>query len=397
MTSTGQRFAWGTPLLLGLVSIAAYGAWYYAFGVLLDPILADTGWGEGWLSGGFALAAAGGGLLAIPAGRLLDHLGARPVFALAAVISTAGLWVAAGADSLAVFTAASVIGAAALAGLGFYHITQTAAVRAAPLDPTRAIALVTIIGAFSSTLYIPFAAYLVTQTDWRTTIRVLAATTGAVLLMGALAVRERDRPDRDAVRPRLSDDLTRPEVRRYVIANGCIGAAVGVILVYQVPLMTGAGLPLALAAWLAGARGAAQVTVRLPLTWIVRRLGARRALRMAFAFITAGIGLLTLAASPAAAGAYALVAGFGIGATSPLQGVYADELFDRATLGASMGAVTTVFGLAGAIGPAAVGWLAGATGSRWWAIGVALAMAGTATLILRETRPADITHKRRQA
>jgi len=29
---------------LGIATIAAYGTWFYAFGVLLDPIILDTGW-----------------------------------------------------------------------------------------------------------------------------------------------------------------------------------------------------------------------------------------------------------------------------------------------------------------------------------------------------------------
>ena len=73
-TPTTTRFPIGSITLLGLVTIAAYGTWYYAFGVLLDPILQDTGWSESALSATFALSAAGGGLAAMPAGRLLDQL-----------------------------------------------------------------------------------------------------------------------------------------------------------------------------------------------------------------------------------------------------------------------------------------------------------------------------------
>ena len=32
--------------LLGILTICAYGSWYYSFGVLLDPIRLDTGWRE---------------------------------------------------------------------------------------------------------------------------------------------------------------------------------------------------------------------------------------------------------------------------------------------------------------------------------------------------------------
>ncbi len=32
--------------ILGVLTIFAYGSWYYSFGVLLDPIRIDTGWRE---------------------------------------------------------------------------------------------------------------------------------------------------------------------------------------------------------------------------------------------------------------------------------------------------------------------------------------------------------------
>ena len=32
--------------VLGIITIAVYGSWFYSFGVLLDPIIADTGWSE---------------------------------------------------------------------------------------------------------------------------------------------------------------------------------------------------------------------------------------------------------------------------------------------------------------------------------------------------------------
>jgi len=379
-----NRFPYGAIALLGAVTIAAYGAWHYAFGVLLDPILADTGWPESWVSGGFSLAVASGGLLAFPAGRFLDRAGSRPVFFAASVISTTALWFASISHSVFTFNIGSVVAGATLGSLGFYHITQTTAVRVAPNDPTRAIGLLTIIGAFSSAIYLPVAAVLVTAHGWRATIRILAITTGVVLVLGAFGVREQPAPRRpEEPDTRLTDAPARAEVRRYVAAIGCIGIAVGIILVYQVPLMTAAGLPLTAAAWMAGLRGAAQITGRIPLTWIIGRLGARRSLRMAFIATTAGAGLLLWSGSVVVAAAYALVAGFGIGATSPLQGIYADELFERRRLGAAMGAVTMVFGLASAAGPALVGVLADVTGSRSWGVIIGVGAGAMAAVFLR--------------
>ncbi len=52
--------------VLGVITITVYGSWYYAFGVLLDPIIADTGWSEAVLTTSFAVAS-------IVAGHLPDY------------------------------------------------------------------------------------------------------------------------------------------------------------------------------------------------------------------------------------------------------------------------------------------------------------------------------------
>jgi predicted MFS family arabinose efflux permease len=383
----GVPFPYSEIAVLGLVTLAAYGTWAYSFGVLLDPLLADTGWSESLVTGSFSASAALGGIVALPAGRFLDLLGARRVFLSAAVLSTLGLCVASFATDARVFALASSLGGASLGGLAFYHVTQTVAVRVAPDDGTRAIALLTIFGAFSSVVYLPLAAVLVDGVGWRTTIRVLAGSTGIILVLAAQVVRER------LVRPagpeRVAISLRRPEVRRFLMATACAEVAVGIILVYQVPLMVGAGLPLATAASMAGARGGLQILGRVPLTRLLRRWGARSVTRVAYAAVAIGVGVLGLAGEVWIALAFAVVAGFGIGATSPLRGIYADELFDRSRLGAAMGTISLVSGLSLALGPAMVGVLSDATGSRSWGVGVGVAAASAAVLLLRPARAAQ--------
>ena len=321
--------------------------------------------------------------MAFPAGRLLDAVGSRTVFALAATLSTGGLVVASLAESLPIYLVASIVGGAALGGLTFYHVTQTVAVRVAPNESTRAIAVLTIFGAFSSAIYLPFAALLVDQFGWRVALRALAATTGATLVAGALLVRERaPGSTRAAERPAIRFD--RPEVRRFLAATACIGVAVGIILVYQVPLMVGAGLSLGTAATMAGVRGASQILGRIPLMRMVGRWGPRSVNRLAYTAVGIGVALLGVAGTVWVAAVYVVIAGFGIGAQSPLQGIYADSLFDRRRLGAAMGTVSMAFGLSLAAGPAMVGVLAETTGSRLWGIGIGVAAAAAAVALLRE-------------
>jgi MFS family permease len=374
---------------LGLITIAGYGTWFYAFGVLLDPILIDTGWAESTLTAGFGAGLAAGGILSMPAGRALDRFGSRPMFMAAATLSLAGLWLGSLAPSSLGFATATGVASAVLASLTFYHVTQPTAVRVAPDEPAKAIAILTVYGAVASTIYLPVAALLVDRVGWRSALRTMAVVSTLVLVVGAAVVKEEQRAERGSGGPGLRTALADAYIRRFVIAWTTMGFAVGIILVYQVPLMTDAGLPLATAAALAGARGAAQMTGRIPLNPIVRRLGSRRSLRLAYACIIVGVGLLAISSSVLVGAIYALVAGFGIGAASPLLGIHADEIFDRNRLGMFMGFLGAVGAMATAAGPALAGAIADATGERRWAAALALVTAVAAFLLLTPGAPGE--------
>jgi len=139
---------------------------------------------------------------------------------------------------------------------------------------------------------------------------------------------------------------------------------VATILVYQVPAMTAAGLGLGAASFWAAFRGFAQLGGRLPLMPIVRRLQTTGALRLAYGSIAVGAVLLAFAGNPWVAAAFAVVAGFGIGASSPLQGMHARLVIGSSSLGTAMGLLSLAFMVIGSIGPALAGTIATATGSR---------------------------------
>ncbi len=370
---------------LGLVTIASYGVWVYSFGVLLDPMILTEGWSEAVLTGGFGASVLLGGLLGVGAGKVLDRVGSRPVFLLAAVVGTGFLIAAAAAPTAGWFVVTGGLGGATVGALGHYHVTQATAVRVAPDQATRALAWLTILGAFASAIYLPLGAWLIELMDWRGALRTLAIITGLCFVAAAILVREDVVAD-DGPRPRIRDELSDPYARRFLAAVGFAGVSFGVVLVYQVPLMTDAGLALGTAAWFAGARGVAQVTGRIPLTPLVEMFGTRRALVLSYLSVAVGSVLLWFSGNLVVASLFVLVTGFGVGASSPLHGLHADELFGRAGLGALMGVLAMVLAAGIAIGPPIVGVLAEATGSRAWAIVIGASSAMIAASLLRTSR-----------
>lgn len=371
--------------MLGLVTIAAYGCWHYSFGVLLDPIIDDTGWSEPFLTLAFGASVFVGGIGSIFGGWLLDRAGSRVVFGSAAVAVLGTFLAAAATSSPMAFAVLTAVGGGAVAALGFYHVTQTVAVRLSPHDSTRAIAILTVWGAFSSAVYLPASAWLVEEFGWRAALVVLGLSAVVTLVAAAVVMdtRTAEMPASRHILTGLSSALRTTAARSFLLSQGVIGVAMGVILAYQVPAMTAAGLPLAAASFWAGFRGFSQLLGRLPLMPMVRRLGVVPSMRLAYASISVGAVVLAFAGTPWVAAVYAVVAGFGIGAISPLIGIHSRDVFGVEGLGTAMGAVSLVFQMAGAVGPPLAGWLAVQTGSRGIAVVGAGVLSAVAAVLLR--------------
>jgi MFS family permease len=380
---------------LGLLTIVAYGACYYAYGVLIQPIGTDTHWPDAALGAIFSAILVIAGVLGIVAGRVLDRRGPRPVFLFAAVAGTGAMLAASAQSALLTFAVAYAGGCGLVGALGFYHITQAAAARAAPAAPARAIVWLTIFGAFSSPVYLPLTAWLVASAGWRDTIRIQAGTVLAAFVLAAVLVSNPGgfRPGQPADRAAsvLRDAWRSPPVRAWLLSALIGGAAVGALILYQVPVTARAGLPLGVAAAVAGFRGLAQLAGRLPLTGLTSKLGACNTLVLAYAVGAIATLLLFVGGMLAPVLLLSLFAGASIGAVYTLQGIYAYELINPRHLGMVLGIQQAVFTIGGAIGPAAAGALLGATRSYMPAITIITAGFAAAAGVLLLGRARDHT------
>jgi MFS family permease len=353
--------------VLGVLTIIGYGACYYAYGVLIGPIGTDTRWPDAALGAIFSATLAITGVGGVVAGRVLDRCGPRPVFLLAGVAGAGAMLLASLQGALLPFAIAYAGGCGLVGALGFYHITQAVAARTAPAAPARAIVWLTLFGAFSSPLYLPLTAWLTQSAGWRAAIRIEAGTVGVAFVLAAVMIKNPgwSQPGQPADLPAgvLRGAWRSPPVRAWLAATLIGGAAVNALIVYQVPVTTRAGLPLGIAAALAGFRGLAQLAGRLPLTALTSKLGARTALLLAYTLAAAVTLLLFAGGALAPVLVLSLLAGAAIGAVYALQGVYAYELIDPRHLGTLLGVQQAVFAAGGALGPVAAAALLGATGS----------------------------------
>lgn len=391
--------------LLGLLTVVAYGSWFYGFGVLLDDISEDLGSGLGVLTGGYALAQVLTGMLGLVAGRTLDRRGARIPFAVGAVVGP-GIFAAATVVHHPLWFAMLFgLGGGVIGATGFYHLTQSVVARLAVGAEAAAIARLTIWGAFASPVMIPLTEASRAMVGWRWTMRgtavilaiVLAAAAWAVQRSGPTASTSSSMRSSTAVRVAWSD----PAVRRLAVSAlaGSFGASVLVVL--QVPAMVANGLPRSTAAALAGARGFAQLLGRLPLARILRRVSTRDALVGAKVLTAVGAILLAVSTSVPVALLFVLVAGAGIGATSPLEGIYAREVLPPGDFGVLMGSLHLLLGFAAGAGPLLAALVVDLTDVAWSGLLLAAAASLVSAAVLggvsvpaRARRPAgDAAHR----
>ncbi len=384
--ATDEEEGWLPLVLLGLVTITAYGSWFYGFGVLVGPIAADTGWGTGVLGLTFGIAQMITGAGGFVAGRLLDRVGGRGPLLVQAVGGGGLLLAATWARTPVQFVLVYSVGAGITGATGFYPVTTVIASRIHARRPDRAIAVLTMIGAFCSPIYLPLTAWMVSGWHWRVAGRILALTAiGGAIAAAAIVRGGASGVEGPSERPwrALRAAVTSPAVRTMLLVYMVAGMAFGSVLVYQVPVMVAGGLTLGTAGVVGGFRGFCQIFGRVGLAGAIRRAGARNLLVGAYAASAFGV-LLLLVDQLWAALAFAVLAGIGLGATSPLQAIYSRTRFEEGDLGLLMGLQGAAVGVAGGVGPFVGGVLHDLTDS-WNAVVIlcGAALSGAAILLAR--------------
>lgn len=352
---------------LGLATVVAYGTWFYAFGALIDTISADTGWSVGFLAGVFGAAQLAGAALAIVGGRMLDRFGARRVLAVGGIAGGA-LLVGSSAMEAWGFAVAFGLGGAAIEATCFYHVTLSAAARAHVAERVRAVTAVTIVGAFAGPIFLPLTARLAEGIGWRPTLGTLGTTAIVGLAVAAAIVPASTGRAAGLRRPPIAATVAAawrdPAGRWKLIAAPLAAVGYGILLVYQVPIMVAAGVPLATAATYGGARALTQLLGRIGLVPIVERFGIGRSYAVTLLLGAAGAVALVWSRSAVAAITYVALAGAAIGAASALDAMFGAEVFDADGLGTLMGFQQLLAGAAAATGPVISGFVFDATGSH---------------------------------
>ncbi len=401
--TTQQRRGWLIIATLFMAIFFVSGATTNCISVFLTPFMKRFGWTHSKVSlvpTAFSLAV---GLVSPLIGYLLDRLEARVVVCAGALAAIAGLLIASHSAAIG-----SMVGAYVAMGIGVGGATFIPAslVAANWFKDQRGLAVgVVVAGSSTSGITMPpMADYLIRSFGVSATFIALAAPI-ALLVIPAVLLVVRTRPDSDAAAATVADQVkTLPGVEvgpalatrafwLLALVQGLGMAGLGGTFYHLVPAMIDAGYSPAHSALVLSSQAAASVAGFLLMGWLADRFSARRVLPCALAVL--GCSVLTLLG---ARGAHAwgwwlaaFILGFGMtaGCTSSLTPVVAVETLGLRRFGTLWGLIGlgSTIGLAG--GPLLVGAVFDAANSYAMAFELCAAMllAAAAAVVLITPAP----------
>jgi MFS family permease len=355
---------------LAVTSTVGYGVLTYAFAVLLVPMQEALGVDRTAVTGAQTVALLATALAAVPAGRWLDRWGGRALMVGCSVL--AALFVLAWSQVTSVAALYAVSFGLGVASAGVLYEAAFAVVVSWFEDPRRGTAMlvITIVGGFASTIFMPLTAALVEAYGWRHALVVLAVIYGGLTVPLHLLVRRpRDSaPRRPAARQNAARQNIAGAVRDpgYWLISGVFvaqGIGIFVIGVHLVAYLRDLGHAPTVAANVAGLLGVMSVTGRVVTTVAARRYGTA-VVAVVFVLQAAGLALLPVVGSaPAPAVACVLAVGLGFGVSTIARPALLAERYGVAGYATLAGLMAAILTVTKALAPLGAAWLRTATGS----------------------------------
>src|SRR5215472_12678418 len=184
---TISRYRWVIVAAGGLLGCVAIGG-MFSLPVLLQPIARDTGWSVTGVSSAMTIGFLAMALTSMIWGTLSDKFGPLPVVLTGSIVIAVSLALASRAPSLIAFQLlfGLMVGGATSAIFAPMMATVTGW-----FDTHRslAVSLVSAGMGIAPMTMSPMVAWLVSHHDWRTTMLILAAVVGSIMIPVALLVR----------------------------------------------------------------------------------------------------------------------------------------------------------------------------------------------------------------
>ena len=273
MLLTGPRLG-AAVLGLSVDQLVAWGVLYYAYTILSQPIASDLGVSRLVVAAAFSVCLLVAGWVGRRLGPVLDARGTQQALRIGAILAPLAFAAIAGASgAVALVVTFALVGVAQ--ALTLYEPAFRTIVDWCPEERarTRAMLLLTSIGGFASTIFLPLTSWLVVNHGWRTSVLVLAGLLAVVLIPSRFMLPTSKRGHPRAPIPSVP---TPRSARVLAVGLALHSLASTGVFVYLIWHLVERGQSLAGAAAVAGVAGAAQVPGRLlaaPLRRIVGPAG----------------------------------------------------------------------------------------------------------------------------
>lgn len=361
-------YGWTIALVLAITETVSYGVLFYAFPVFIAPMEAEFGWTRGALSGAFSLSLLITGLVALPVGFWLDKRGARLLMTAGSIGATVMvlLWsrVNTFPEFLAVMALMGFFGAAILYEPAFAVIATWFARKRG-----RAMAIVTFIAGFASTIFTPLSHALLEAHGWRQAILILAIILGAITIpLHALFLRRKPtdlglEADGEAMPAKANEsppiNLRAVLRSRYfwllTLAFSLSTLSIYAVRIHFIPLLISVKIQPGSAALASGAIGVMQVVGRMIFAPVETRFSSRTMAIGVFVLLSASLAILLLGSAPWLIVLFVALFGMAIGTHTLTRPLMVADTYGAAFYGRISSTMVIVLTLAGTASPFAAG------------------------------------------
>lgn len=372
--------SWPLVWALATAQLVSWGVLYYGFSLFVVPMESELGWSRTTLNGALSLGLLAAGLFAYPVGAWIDRHGGRWIMMLGSMLGVAMLLAWSQVTTIVVFFTLWVgMGAAMAATL--YEPAFVVLTRLFHQSFRTKITVVTLIGGFASTVFIPLTQVFIDAFGWRNALIVLALMVAAIclpvhgfLLRDACATPS---PETKSAMPVFGSAAVRRAMRTPVfwglmVCFVAYYATFSAVAFHLVPMLTDRGFEPATIVGAIAVIGPCQVAGRLLLLALVRRIPTATIGRpVMFALPVSALILLAFPASLSAVFVFAVLYGVANGIMTIVRGTAVPDLLWREGYGAINGALSLPSTLAKAASPFAAALLwswSGGYDSVLWAI-----------------------------
>ena len=369
-----SSYRWVIVAAGGLLGCMAIGA-MFSLPVFLLPISQDTGWSVTGVSTAMTIGFLSMALASMVWGNLSDRLGARPIVLIGSVILAASLFLASQATSLIEFQL--IFGLLVGGAIAAIFAPMMACVTGW-FDTHRslAVSLVSAGMGMAPLTMSPFAAWLVSIYDWRTSLQIIAALVAVVMIPVALLIRRPPALEIENAGASTDDEpqsamtvrqaIRSPQFIILLLTNFFCCATHSGPIFHTISYAVSCGIPMIAAVSIYSVEGLAGMGGRVAFGLLGDRFGAKRILVLGLLF--QAFGALAYFFVRDLGGFYAVAALFGFiyAGVMPLYAVLARENFPLRMMGTIIGGTAMAGGLGMATGPLAGGLIYDTFASYGW-------------------------------